>query len=88
MLFSVLSSAGRNGARRLGGGLREGRWLFAKQRQPRPPDTQPAESPQRPALRKVSQFLLLEREVELEHRPRMLEALQGKPTQFSILLRK
>jgi hypothetical protein len=34
--------------------------------------------PQRPALQEASQFLLLEREVELEHRPRMLEALQGK----------
>jgi hypothetical protein len=29
-------------------------------------------------LQEASQFLLLEREVELEHRPRMLEALQGK----------
>jgi hypothetical protein len=39
---------------------------------------QPAETPQRPALQDVSHFMLLEREVELEHRPRMLEALQNK----------
>ena len=59
-----------------------------KQRQPRTPAALPAEVPRRPALQGASRFLLLEREVELEHRPRMLEALQGKPTQFSILLRK
>jgi hypothetical protein len=29
-------------------------------------------------LQGASQFLLLERAVELEHRPRMLEALQGR----------
>lgn len=54
------------------------RWLLAKQRQPRTPVAQPAEAPPRPALQEVSQFMLLEREVELEHRPRMLQALQGK----------
>jgi hypothetical protein len=51
---------------------------LVKQRQPRTPAVQPAEAPQRPALQDVSQFMLLEREVELDHRPRMLEALQGK----------
>ena len=51
---------------------------MAKQRQPRTPAAQPAELPQRPALQGASQFLLLERAVELEHRPRMLEALQGR----------
>jgi hypothetical protein len=56
----------------------ESRWQLAKQRQPRTPAAQPAVAPQRPALQEASQFLLLEREVELEHRPRMLEALQGK----------
>lgn len=54
------------------------RWLLAKQRQPRPPGTEPAEAPRHPVLQEVSQFILLEREVELEHRPRMLEALQDK----------
>ena len=61
-----------------GGGPRESRWLLAKQRQPRTPAAQPAEAPPRPALQEVSQFMLLEREVELDHRPRMLEALQSK----------
>jgi hypothetical protein len=56
----------------------ESRWLLAKQRQARTPAAQPAEAPPRPALQEVSQFMLLEREVELEHRPRMLEALQNK----------
>jgi hypothetical protein len=51
---------------------------LAKQRQPRTPAAAPVEAPQRPALQEISQFLLLEREVELEHRPRMLEALQNK----------
>jgi len=52
---------------------------LAKQRQPRIPAAQPAEAPQRPALQQeVSQFMLLEREVELEHRPLMLQALQNK----------
>jgi len=87
MLFSVLSSAGRNSAMRLGGGLRESRWLLAKQHQPRPTDGQPAEPPQRPALCEVSQFILLEREVELEHRPRMLEALQAKVNDVADSLR-
>src|SRR2546426_6701635 len=38
----------------------------------------PAGAPQRPALQEVSSFILLEREVEIEYRPRLLEALQGK----------
>lgn len=54
------------------------RWLLAKQRQPHKPAAEPAEAPQRPALQEVSQFMLLEREVELQYRPRMLEALQNK----------
>ena len=56
----------------------ESRWLLAKQRQPCTPAAEPVEAPQRPALQQVSQFLLLEREVELEHRPGMLQALQNK----------
>jgi len=56
----------------------ESRWLLAKQREPRTPAAQPAEAPQRPVLQEVSQFMLLEREVEMQYRPRMLEALQGK----------
>jgi hypothetical protein len=36
------------------------------------------EAPQRPALQEVTQFMLLEREVELEYRPRMLQALPNK----------
>src|SRR5256885_16549538 len=56
----------------------ESRWLLAKQRPPRTPAAQPAEAPQRPVLQEVSQFMLLEREVEMQYRPRMLEALQGK----------
>jgi hypothetical protein len=36
------------------------------------------EAPQRPALQEVSQFMLLEREVEIQYRPRMREALQNK----------
>jgi hypothetical protein len=51
---------------------------LAKPRQLRTPAAEPAAAPQRPALEEVSQFILLEREVELEYRPRMLEALQGK----------
>ena len=54
----------------------ESRWLLAQQRQPGTPE--PVEAPQRPALQEVSQFMLLEREVELEYRPRMLQALQNK----------
>jgi len=53
-------------------------WLLAKQRQPRKPVAEPAQAPPRPALQEVSQFMLLEREVEIEYRPRMLEALQNK----------
>ncbi len=51
---------------------------MAKQRQPRKPAAEPAQAPQRPVLQEVSQFMLLEREVEIEYRPRMLEALQDK----------
>src|ERR1017187_1957405 len=54
------------------------RWLLAKQRQPRTPAAEPVEAPQRPALQEVSQFMLLEREVEIQYRPRMREALQNK----------
>jgi hypothetical protein len=36
------------------------------------------EAPQRPALPEVSQFMLLEREVEIQYRTRMREALQNK----------
>jgi hypothetical protein len=54
------------------------RHLLAKQRQPRTPAAQPAEAPTRPALQDVSQFILLEREVELQYRPQMLETLQNK----------
>jgi len=54
------------------------RWSLAKQRQPHKPAAQPAEAPQRPALQEVSQFMLLEREVEIQYRPRMREALQNK----------
>ena len=53
------------------------RWSLAKQRQPHKPAAQP-EAPQRPALQEVSQFMLLEREVEIQYRPRMREALQNK----------
>ena len=57
----------------------ESRWLLAKkQRQPRTPSTQPAQAPQRPAWQEVSRFMLLEREVEIQHRPLMLQALQEK----------
>jgi hypothetical protein len=54
------------------------RWLLAKQHQPRTPVAPPTEAPPRPVLQEVSQFMLLEREVELAYRPHMLEALQGK----------
>lgn len=40
--------------------------------------TQSTAAPNRPALEEVSQFIRLEREVEIEYRPRLLEALQGK----------
>lgn len=53
-------------------------WLLAKQRQPGKPAAEPAQAPPRPALQEVSRFMLLEREVEIEYRPRMLEALQNK----------
>ena len=55
----------------------ESRWLLAQQRQPGTP-AEPAAAPQRPALQEVSQFMLLEREVELEYRPRMLQALPNR----------
>lgn len=51
---------------------------MAKQRQPRTPAAQPTEAPPRPALQEVSQFMLLEREVEIQYQPRMLEELQNK----------
>ena len=54
------------------------RWLLAKQRQPRKPAAQPAEAPQRPALQEVSPFMLLEREVEIQHRPLRLAGLPDK----------
>ena len=41
----------------------ESRWLLAQQRQPGTP-AEPVAAPQRPALQEVSQFMLLEREVE------------------------
>jgi hypothetical protein len=66
---------------------RESRLTLAKQRKPRTPAGEPAEAPQRPGLQAVSQFILLEREVELEHRPRMLEALQNKVTAVADSLR-
>lgn len=47
--------------------------------QRRPPHTEPVEPPQRPRLAdQPSRFVLLEREVELEYGPQMLEALQCK----------
>jgi hypothetical protein len=51
---------------------------LAKQRQPHKPAAEPAAAPQRPAVQEVSPFMLLEREVDLQYRPRMLEALQNK----------
>jgi hypothetical protein len=52
---------------------------MTKQHQPRTPAASgAAPAPQRPALGEVSRFLLLEREVEEEYRPQMLEALQRK----------
>ena len=62
----------------MGGGGPRKAVLLAKQRQPRKPGAEPAQAPQRPALQEVSQFMLLVREVEVEYRPRMLEALQNK----------
>ena len=61
--------------------------LLAKQRQPRTPGAQPEEAPRHPALRDSSQFLLLEREVEMRYRPRMREALQDKVTAVADSLR-
>jgi hypothetical protein len=51
---------------------------LAKQRQPLTRTAEPAQTPPRPALQDVSQFMLLEREVEIQFRPSMLEALQNK----------
>jgi hypothetical protein len=51
---------------------------LAKQRPPRKPAAEPAQAPLRPVLQEVSQFMLLEREVEDQYRPLMLEALQNK----------
>jgi hypothetical protein len=53
---------------------------LAKQRQPRTPAAPTAGAPQRPALQEVSQFMVLEREVEIQYRPLMREALQSKVT--------
>lgn len=50
---------------------------MARQIQPCAPAAPPA-APQRPALGEVSRFIELEREVEIDYRPRMLEALQNK----------
>ena len=60
---------------------------MAKQRQPRTPGAQPAEPPRHPALQDVSQFMVLEREVEIQFRPRMREALQDKVTAVADSLR-
>ena len=49
-----------------------------KQRRGPTPVAQPTAAPNRPMLEEVSQFIRLEREVEIEYRPRLLEALQGK----------
>ena len=51
---------------------------MAKQHQPRIAPARLAAAPPRPALQEVPRFILLEREVEIEYRPRLLEALQGK----------
>ena len=56
---------------------RKGWYYLTKQRQPCTPSA-PKAAPQRPALQELSQFIRLEREVEIEYRPRLLEALQGK----------
>jgi len=48
---------------------------------------QPAEAPRRPALQEVTQFMLLEREVEVQYRPLMREALQSKVTAVADSLR-
>jgi len=56
---------------------RKGWWRLAKQGSSR---TRPAQEAalQRPALAEVSLFISLEREVEIEYRPLLLAALQGK----------
>jgi len=50
---------------------------LAKQPKPQTPG-HTAAAPQRPPLGEVSRFIELEREVEIEYRPRLLEALQSK----------
>jgi hypothetical protein len=50
---------------------------LAKQRQPLTPAAT-AQAPQRPALQEPTRFMSLEREVELQYRSHMLEALQNK----------
>ena len=57
---------------------RKDRCPLAQQRHRRTPPAEPAEAPQRPAFAEVSQFLLLEREAEMQYRPHILAALQGK----------
>lgn len=69
-----------------GGSLREA-GLLAKPRQPRTPAAQPAQAPPRPALQEASQFMLLEREVEIQYRPRRLEGLQNKVNALADSLR-
>ena len=54
----------------------ESRWLLAQQRQPGTP-AEPV-AVRSVGLQEVSQFMLLEREVELEYRSRMFQALQNK----------
>lgn len=66
----ALQQAGRSPSRK-------GWYYLTKQRQPCTPSA-PKAAPQRPALQELSQFIRLEREVEIEYRPRLLEALQGK----------
>ena len=68
-------------------GKQGSRWLLTKQRQPRTPAAQPAEAPRHPVLQDVSQFMLLEREVEIQYRPRMREALQDKVNAVADALR-
>ena len=68
-------------------GKQGSRWLLTKQRQPRTSAAQPAEAPRHPVLQDVSQFLLLEREVEIQYRPRMREALQDKVNAVADALR-
>lgn len=59
-----------------------------KQRRLRTAPVQAAGAPPRPALQEVPRFILLEREVEIEYRPRLLEALQGKVNAVSDSIRE